>query len=244
MLDVSCGTGEHVLELARRGTDAVGVDHAPEMVAHAVAKARTQALAAEFALADMRALPFAGGFDCAISMFQSLPLLTTNEDLLAHFAGVAQALGSEGVYVIEMGNPRDWLVAPPNGPRETWDRACWSEQRGGARIRAQSFRDPLDLRAETMRVEMQVDVAAPGFSVRLSQVEDQRLLLPRTLALFAEAGGGFAVHAIHGDFTGRQAFDGGIRCGRMIVVLRRVAERKPRAPRRARAVQQQLPGVK
>lgn len=243
LLDVACGTGEHVLDAARRGLTAVGADHSPEMIAHAVAKARTSGSDAEFALSDMRALPFSPTFDCAISMFQSLPLLTTNEDLLTHFAGVAQALAPGGVYIIEMGNPRDWLADPPNGVREVWDRCCWSEQRAGARIRAQSYRDPLNLLTETLRVEMQIEVAAPGFSVRLTQTEDHRLLLPETLALLAETGGGFQVHSIHGDFSGRQVFDGGNRCSRMIFVLRRAPERKPRARRTGKAVQQELPGV-
>lgn len=231
VLDVGCGTGEHVLEFARRGLHSVGVDHSPEMIAHAVAKARTQGMDADFALADATALPFEGGFDCALSMFQSLPLLTTNAELTQALAGIGRALNPDGVLVIELGNPRDWLFDQPNGPREQWDRYCWSEQRGGARIRTQTWRDPINLCTETMRVEMLVDVAAPGYSVRLQQTEEQRLILPESFALLAESAGGLRVEAIHGDFSGRLIYDGSNRCGRMILVLRKpgVAKRPRRA---------------
>jgi len=241
ILDVGCGTGEHVLEFARRGLRAVGVDRSPEMIAHAVAKARTQAADADFVLAEAGALPFEGGFDCALSLFQSLPLLTTNAELTRGLASIGRALEPDGVLVVEVGNPRDWFLDPPKGLRELWGRYCWSEQRAGARIRAQTWRDPVDLRTETMRVEMLVDVAAPGYSVRLQQTEEQRLILPESFALLAESAGGLRMESVHGDFSGKLPFDGSLRCGRMIMVLRKPgAPKKPRRPGRGGA-QRDLP---
>ncbi len=232
VLDLACGTGEHVLEFARRDMYAVGIDRSPAMIAHSVAKARAHGLDADFVLGNMRHLPFGGSFDCAICMFQSLPLITTNEDLLSHFDGVANCLAPGGVYIIEMGNPRGWIVDQPHGPREVWEERCWNELRDGARIRATTYRDPLDLRHETMKIEMGVDIAAPGISVRLSETEIHRFLLPETLGALALAGGGFSLAAVHGDFSGRLAYDGGIRCARMICVLRKDEPAKKRAPKK------------
>ena len=52
VLDVGCGTGEHVLFLAERGYDAAGIDGAPRAIAKARAKAKARGLSAPFEVAD------------------------------------------------------------------------------------------------------------------------------------------------------------------------------------------------
>jgi SAM-dependent methyltransferase len=56
VLDVGCGTGENVLELAGRGIEVVGIDAAPRAVGKAIEKARARGLEADFLLADALAL--------------------------------------------------------------------------------------------------------------------------------------------------------------------------------------------
>lgn len=51
-LDVGCGTGELVCDLARHGWAAKGVDFAPEMIALARAKAESENVAADFVVAS------------------------------------------------------------------------------------------------------------------------------------------------------------------------------------------------
>jgi len=228
IVDLACGTGPHVIESARRGVEVVGLDSNPAMVSYAARKAAAQGLDASLVVGDMRVLPFQGPFDCAICMFHSLPLLTTNDELFAHFEGVAHCLAPPGVYIVEMGNPRGAFVDIPHGNRESWDERCWSELRDGARIRATTYRDPPDLRHETMRVEMVVDVAVPGQSVRLTTVEVHRLLLPESLAAIARAGGRFRLHGVYGGFSVDQAFMASPRCGRMICVFVRDPARRSR----------------
>jgi SAM-dependent methyltransferase len=67
LLDVGCGPGRHALELARRGVQVVGVDIS-ERFLHLARAADVEG--ARFARADARRLPFAGGFDAAISLCQ------------------------------------------------------------------------------------------------------------------------------------------------------------------------------
>src|SRR3954447_11938299 len=52
VLDVGCGTGEHVLMLAARGIDATGVDAAPTAIASAQHKATDRKLSARFLVWD------------------------------------------------------------------------------------------------------------------------------------------------------------------------------------------------
>lgn len=67
VLDVGCGTGEHVLLCAERGLDATGVDLAPTALAAARIKAAQRRLTARFALHDARRLgEFGESFDTVL----------------------------------------------------------------------------------------------------------------------------------------------------------------------------------
>ena len=52
VLDVGCGTGEHVLMLAARGLEVTGIDLAPTAIASARDKARERGLSANFFVGD------------------------------------------------------------------------------------------------------------------------------------------------------------------------------------------------
>lgn len=52
VLDVGCGTGENVLELARRGIQVLGIDAAPRAIGKAMDKARDRGIDAEFLITD------------------------------------------------------------------------------------------------------------------------------------------------------------------------------------------------
>lgn len=52
VLDVGCGTGEHVLMCAAHGLDATGIDSAPTAIAAAQAKAKERGLPARFLLGN------------------------------------------------------------------------------------------------------------------------------------------------------------------------------------------------
>ncbi len=66
LLDAGCGPGRHVRAMAARGIDVVGADLA-ESFCRLVAEGDPPAPAV---VADIRSLPFAGGFDAVISICQ------------------------------------------------------------------------------------------------------------------------------------------------------------------------------
>src|SRR5215212_7074918 len=67
VLDVGCGTGEHVLMCAERGLDATGVDLASTALAPATAKADRRHLTARFLHHDARRLAdLAASFDTVL----------------------------------------------------------------------------------------------------------------------------------------------------------------------------------
>ena len=71
VLDVGCGTGEHVLMAAEAGCDAVGIDISTSAIRLAEAKARERGARARFEVADARRLaspdePFDTVLDCGL----------------------------------------------------------------------------------------------------------------------------------------------------------------------------------
>jgi SAM-dependent methyltransferase len=84
LLDVGCGPGRHSHELARRGIEVVGADISWRFVELA---ARDAPAGARFVRADARHLPFADGFDAAISLCQGAFGLNRAEGGVAGTAG-------------------------------------------------------------------------------------------------------------------------------------------------------------
>jgi ubiquinone/menaquinone biosynthesis C-methylase UbiE len=99
-LDVCCGTGAgmRVLESVCQGP-VMGVDFSAGMLA----QARRAHPDAGWVRADARALPFAGGFDLAVSFGALGHFLPAERPAL--FAGVYRALRPGGVFAVPVGAP-------------------------------------------------------------------------------------------------------------------------------------------
>ena len=107
VLDAACGTGRHVLELARRGYHAAGADLEPAMVEQARALAAAQGLEARFAAAgfgDLRATFGAQSFDAVLCLGNSLPHLLDPDALHTALRDFAAVLRSGGLLVVQNRN--------------------------------------------------------------------------------------------------------------------------------------------
>jgi SAM-dependent methyltransferase len=99
-LDVCCGTGAGLPVLRSLGQGPVtGVDFSAGMLA----QARRAHPDAEWVRADVRALPFAGAFDLAVSFGALGHFLPAERPAL--FAGVHRALRPGGVFAFPLGAP-------------------------------------------------------------------------------------------------------------------------------------------
>ena len=99
VLDVGCGTGEHVLMAAALGLDATGVDLAPTALDTARAKARDRGLTARFVPADARALEALGErFDTVLDC--GLFHVLDDRDRAAYLASVRAVLAPGGRYLM------------------------------------------------------------------------------------------------------------------------------------------------
>ena len=106
VLDIACGPGYHAREFARRGMHAVGLDLRPEMVQLAREKDARENLIVDWVTADMRFFKLDTPVDVAITMFDGIDALTTNDDFVQHLRAVADNLTDRGLYMIDFLHPR------------------------------------------------------------------------------------------------------------------------------------------
>ena len=98
ILDVCCGTGYLAGLLTARGYRVTGIDASPEMIAHA----RENVPDAAFQVADASAFRVLGKFDGAVSTFDSLNHILSEEALQAAFQRTAAALKPGAPFAFDM----------------------------------------------------------------------------------------------------------------------------------------------
>jgi SAM-dependent methyltransferase len=97
VLDVGCGTGEHVLMAADAGCEAVGIDIAPSAIRLAQAKATNRGISARFLVRDARNLASLGQqFDVVLDC--GLFHVFDDEDRAPFVASLASAIRPHGEY--------------------------------------------------------------------------------------------------------------------------------------------------
>ena len=103
VLDLGCGTGTLMLELARRGYDMTGVDSSPEMLAKARENAESAGIENVLWLCqDMSAFELYGTVDAVISTCDSLNYLTKTDELRRCFSLVHNYLVPDGVFIFDI----------------------------------------------------------------------------------------------------------------------------------------------
>ncbi len=109
VLDLCCGHGRHLIELASRGYRMTGVDLDSTFLEMAHAEAKRRRLAVRLERRDMRDLPFVAEFDGAINWFTAFGYFDQDEENQAVLVAVARTLKPGGKFLIDL-TSRDWLV--------------------------------------------------------------------------------------------------------------------------------------
>ena len=120
LADFGCGTGNHVIPLAKRGYRVSGVDLSPGMLEQARAKAVQFGVAerAQFALGNVRSVDVPGApFDAAIMMFAVLGYQRSDEEVLAALSNVRRHLRPGAPFVFDVWHGPAVLADRP-GARE------------------------------------------------------------------------------------------------------------------------------
>jgi SAM-dependent methyltransferase len=114
LLDVGCGTGGHVRELAGRGYQCTGVDLSPAMLEVARDKAQGLQPIPVFIEGDARSFTAPGLFDAAIMMFAVVSYLTSNDDVMAGLRNIRRHLSAGAVFMCDFWYGPAVLSVRPN----------------------------------------------------------------------------------------------------------------------------------
>lgn len=102
VLELACGTGQLLFELARSGYQVYGCDRAQAMVAAARRRLLQHGLPANVWCADMRALVAHLQVDVALCLYDSINYCLQEEELQRLFTGVAQVVRSGGLFIFDI----------------------------------------------------------------------------------------------------------------------------------------------
>jgi SAM-dependent methyltransferase len=101
ILDVGCGTGGHLVHLARRGYEVVGIDKSESMAQIAKEKIRKYNLCAKIIVADVLDFNLDEKFDACISMFAVIDYIIKTDDIIKAFKNIRRHLKQGGLLIFD-----------------------------------------------------------------------------------------------------------------------------------------------
>ncbi len=119
VLELGCGTGALVRDLARRGCDVVGLD--ASLRALTIAE---RSLPGKFVVADMRRLPFADESFEAVIAVQSLEWLLEDDDITETIAEIFRVARRLACLWIAPAMPH---IDAPRRPRSWWEQRLYAQ---------------------------------------------------------------------------------------------------------------------
>lgn len=101
ILDVGCGTGGHLIHLAKRGYEVVGIDKSESMVRIAEEKISQHKLRAKVVVSDAVDFNLNEEFDACISMFAVINYIVQTDDLIKAFKNIRRHLRRGALFIFD-----------------------------------------------------------------------------------------------------------------------------------------------
>ncbi len=204
ILDIACGTGIHLMEFARRGYDAAGIDARREMVDFVQKRSAAEGLDVKCAQADMKRFDIGRRFGCAICMLDSFRYLLTDKDILSHLRSVSASLEDGGIYVIDLWMPEDDRIGG-------WEDLRWTQSRGNIRVDARYLQhgETFNPGEKTFDDELIFKVTGPSVNSTVNSRAKTRALLFSEFRELAERGGSFELKEkfYNFDFNSKEGYN-------------------------------------
>lgn len=229
-LELAAGPAEHSFELANRGISATALDIEPQMITYINNRSRKLKNPVTGIHSDMAHFDMSEKFDLAFMMLDSFAYLLTNEAINSHLNSVANALEKEGVYIIEMAHPANYLK-PYKLKRQqkmdatekykglAWsvaDRSCNVSIEWGSEGSVINYATLL----ATINTEMEVIDSSNKAVKIIKDSAQQRIIFANELDLHIQVSNRFDLMGRYGGFDINEFFEN-CNAHRMITVLRK-----------------------
>ena len=217
-IELAAGPAAHAREMAGRGLRSVAVDLTPEMVHLGRRMAREASVKIEYIEADMTAFTLTEPVDVAAILMDSQGYLLDNDAVLAHFRCVADALVSGGIYVLEMGHPRDAFGVGKSAEND------WVTERNGTTVHMIWGRadDPFDPITQIDDVTATVRWQQGEDRGEITEIASGRRFVPNELRALVTASGRFEIVAELGALNPDLPVNNEKESWRYIPILRRL----------------------
>ncbi len=217
-IELAAGPAWHAREMARRGLRSVAVDVTPEMVELGLRRAREESIELDYIDADMSDFTLAEPVDLAAILMDSQSVLLDNDAALAHLRCVAAALRPGGIYVMEMGHPRDAFGVGRSADND------WVMERGGTSVHTVWGRhdDPFDPITQITEVTVTMSWQHGDDQGEVTEVARDRRFVPNELRALVTAAGGFEIVAELGALDADLPVSNAKESWRFVPILRRL----------------------
>ncbi len=199
ILELGCGTGRALIQLARAGYTVTGVDLSPAMLALARAKAEQAGVAERmtWVQGDYGDAPLAGPYRLAFTVMNTFLHLSTQAEQVRALKHWCESLAPGGLLLIDILHPDAGQLAGLDGRLEWWK--TWVDPQTGNTVSKFVIRT-VDLAAQTMHNMFLYDeVGADGLVRRTPVPFDLRYVGRYEMALLLDRAG-FAIEALYGDW--------------------------------------------
>jgi len=182
VLELGCGNGRILLELAARGIDIVGVDRSQKMLAELFRKASISGLSVRACAMDVRRLAFAVRFDVVLCPYSLVTYMTDENDAWRMLDEAKRVLATDGIVVVDAFIRR--------GVDSSREYARDYERPFGERSLVRSKRiTPLSERVNRIERRYEIVSADGTIDERIDTCEDIRVYAPNELTALLEACG-------------------------------------------------------
>lgn len=218
VLDIGCGAGRHLMELARRGYTGTGMDLRPEMVAYVNDEAKKAKLPVTALVGDVREpLLIAGTFGLGICLMDTFRYLLTNEQIVRHVQQIASHLAPGGLYITDFWIPTKW-------DQVGGEIYQWEQHEGETTVRVFYVQHPdsIDPISQTFEDELVFAVDDAGESKEIHGERTRtRLIMPQEFRALVQVSGMFDLLGTFAEFDREKPLSPSCTSWRMISVLQR-----------------------